>query len=395
MSRDDFNIENFPVNLEKTLDAYSIVAITNSRGIIVHANDNFCQISKYSRKELLGKDHRLINSGFHPKSFFRNLWSTIKSGNTWHGEIKNKAKDGSLYWTDTHIVPQMNHDGQVEHYVAVRVDITSKKEMEEKNTRQQKQLLVADKMASLGILTSGVAHEINNPNHLILSNTQILQKAWTDVMLVLSEYYDEIGDFELAGLPFQEMKEQIPQMLLRIQGGAERIKAIVDTLKGFAREEDESMEQQIHINVVVKSTLTLVSNLLKKSTNQFSLKLNEDIPPFLGNFQQIEQVLINFITNSCQALSDVEQRICISTSYRAEDQMVVLEVMDDGCGIKPEVMKKILDPFFTTKRDSGGTGLGLFVSFGIIQKHNGNIEFKSEENKGCKVRVLLPSIEKK
>jgi signal transduction histidine kinase len=271
------------------------------------------------------------------------------------------------------------------------LDVTEAKRIAEQVKQKQQQLIQADKLASLGVLVAGVAHEINNPNQAIMMGGQLLRKAWPGMQRVLDAYYRENGDFLLGGTGYAELRESFAEHVEGIVSSAKRIENIVRGLKDFARQDRADMSQLVNLNVVVKSALILLSNMLKKATDHLVVELSPHIPAFRGNGQQIEQVVINLVQNACQALGDRREEVAISTAFDPDTERVILEVRDQGAGIAGEDLSRIMDPFFTTKRESGGTGLGLSVSSTIVQEHGGLLEISSAVGEGTVARATFPT----
>ncbi len=255
---------------------------------------------------------------------------------------------------------------------------------------QQEQIFQAAKMASLGTLVSGVAHEINNPITSVMLNAPIIRKVWNSIDPVMARHCEEKGDFKVGSMSYNVLRERIPQLLEDIAEGAKRVKVIVGDLKDYARQAPAEMSDSVDVNLVLKKSAGLVSNLIKKSTNYFSIEYGKDIPKLKGNSQRIEQVTVNLLVNACQALTDSGQSIDASTFCDVEKKAVCIRVADTGEGIPKDVLERIRDPFFTTKREKGGTGLGLSISDKIVQDHGGSLDFDSEPGKGTTVTVVLP-----
>lgn len=264
-----------------------------------------------------------------------------------------------------------------------------KRALDELKLHQDK-LIQADKMASLGILVAGVAHEINNPNGLILLNMPILREVYRDAEDVLDVRYHNQGDFTLGGLPYSRMRNEVPHLLEEMQEGANRIKRIVEELKDFARQDTSAAVDAVDFNIVVQAAVRLVDSSLRSSTNRFEARYALSLPPILGNAQRIEQVVVNLILNACQALPGIERGIFLTTFHDQSAGTVVLKLADEGLGIAPEHIPHLTDPFFTTRRESGGTGLGLSVSATIVKEHNGSLEFESTPGAGTTVTLTLP-----
>lgn len=300
------------------------------------------------------------------------------------------AKDGTTKFVELSISLMRDSEGRPIGFRGVGRDITERKKAEEQAKLHQQQLMQASKMVALGTLVSGVAHEINNPNNFIMLNSPMLKEAWENAMPILEKYYAENGDFLIGGMNFTEMRNNIPALFSGISDGAKRIKQIVDDLKNYVRDDTADLTQSVDITAVLKSAVALLSNMIKKSTNRFSIEYGKNIPSLKGNFQRLEQVIINLIQNACQALPDAKKGIFISVRFIKENSNIVIKVRDEGKGIPPEMLLHITDPFFTTKHDSGGIGLGLSISAKIVEEHSGSMRFESQIGAGTIVTISLP-----
>lgn len=339
-------------DIKFALDQSSIVAFTDAKGIITSVNDKFCEISKYSREEIIGKAHSILNSGYHSNEFFKNLWKSIGEGKVWKGEIRNKAKDGAYYWVDTTIVPFLNEQGKPYQYLAIRNDITERKEQEEVLHRQ-------DKLAAVGQLAAGVAHEIRNPLTSMKGYTEFLQ--------------------------LDEQDPERLEFLNIILDEIERVNMIVEDFMVLAKPKAVELEEK-NVVPVIKNVVSLLEFEARKKNVRLHLDCNQEIIQIECDENRLKQVFLNFIKNGIEAMpngGDLYVRTLI------HENNVQISIQDTGVGIPKEKLNKLGEPFFTTKKN--GNGLGLMVSFKIIESHNGKVFVESEPNKGTTFNILLPA----
>ncbi len=358
---------------KRALDEHAIVAVTDARGRITYVNEKFCAISKYSREELLCQDHRIINSGHHPKAFMEHLWKTILAGRVWKGEIKNRAKDGSYYWVDTTLVPFLGEDGRPVQFVAIRADITQRKEAEDALRQSQK-------LESLGVLSGGIAHDFNNLLTIILGNANL------GAMCLPRES------------PALQYLNQIEQTTLRAADLTRQLLAYAG--KGRL----QVLELDLN-RLVEEMTQLLTVSISKKAVVRYDL--SPSLPHISADPSQMQQLVMNLVTNASEAIGDeVSGLIKLRTSIQMVDEAtnsgllpalplaagsyVTLEVSDTGCGMTPEVRERIFDPFYTTKFT--GRGLGLSAMLGILRSHHGSLKVYSEVGRGTVFKLFLPSI---
>ena len=260
---------------------------------------------------------------------------------------------------------------------------------------QQQQLIQADKMASLGVLVSGVAHEINNPCSLMLLNIPAIQEAHRDLEDILEDHYQNNGEFYLAGIEYSLMRDELPKMLNDMMAGSQRISRIVNDLRDFGRQENIELTEHVDINQLVSTSFRLIEQTIRSYSDNIRIELEDNLPSFLGSAQRIEQVIINLIVNAAQSLDSRDKSIHIRTYFNQPAGQLTLEIEDQGCGIAIENLKRLEDPFFTTKRDQGGTGLGLSISSNIVSEHGGQLSFKSVLKQGTTVTLTLPVFNQK
>jgi PAS domain S-box-containing protein len=276
-------------------------------------------------------------------------------------------------------------------YCGVVRDISERRRASDKLRESQEQLIQAEKLASLGTLTSSVAHEINNPNNFIMLNLPVLEQVLRAAEPLLEQRFLSEGDFDIGKMPFSKVRERIPKIVHGIREGALRIKQYVEELRGFARLEASGHREAVDLREVVGSAARLIENQIHESTDRFTIDQPATLPQFNGHPQRLSQVVINLIQNACHALTDRSQAITVTLCHQPERDEMVLTVRDEGCGMDGETLGRIFDPFFTTRQKKSGTGLGLTVSKRIVDEHGGRLEFESEPGKGTTARMVVPA----
>jgi len=338
-------------DINYALDQSAIVAITDTKGTINYVNEKFCQISKYSREELLGQDHRILNSGYHPKEFIRTLWHTIANGRIWRGEIRNRAKDGTIYWVDTTIVPFLDERKKPYQYMAIRYEISDRKRSEEL-LREQAAL------TRLGQMAAVVAHEVKNPIAGIRGALQVIG----------SRMAADSRDRSVIG-----------EIIARLDA----LNGIVQDLLVFARPR-ELRTESVDLSALVSSTAELIRR--DPALANVDVRVNGDRSIVRGDREQLQLVFHNIIVNAAQALGGAG-RVDVAITRSVDGCRTT--IADHGPGMPPEVRAKAFDPFFTTKHR--GTGLGLPIARRVVEAHGGSISIDTPQGGGTVVSIALPS----
>jgi len=367
------------------LDESSIVAITDQKGIIKYINDNFCKISKYSREELLGQDHRIINSDFHSKEFIRNLWVTIANGRIWRGELKNKAKDHSYYWVDTTIVPFLDEKNKPYQYLAIRSDITQKKLAEEQLYKSKEDLEIKVKERTLELtyafererelnemksrFVSMASHEFRTPLSAILSSSSLIEHYTT---------------------PEQAQKRQ--KHIDRIKGSVSNLTSILDDFLSLEKLEQGKVEIH-HVKFDLKDFIDDVIDEMEGMLKRKEQKVNyvyEGHSLVYMDKKILRNIILNLFSNAIKYSPENRE---IHIRAEADESNITLSIRDQGMGIPLDSQKHLFEKFFRANNAMNiqGTGLGLNIVKSYVELLNGSVHFTSQEGIGTEFTVALPT----
>lgn len=350
-------------SIKQALDASAIVAITDRAGTIIHVNDKFCEISKYPRAELIGKNHRIVNSKYHTADFFKEMWSKISSGKRWEGEIRNRAKDGSLYWVNTSIVPFLDENDRPYQYVSIRYDITARKSAEEKLKVYAARLEERNK--ELQDFASVAAHDLQEPLRKV--------QAFSDRIKV------KCG---------ADLSETAIDYLTRIQSSTERMQTLINDLLTFSR---VTTRAQPFVRTDLNTVLTDVLSDLEFSLEKVGGKVEaSELPSIDADASQMRQLFQNLISNALKFHKPGEKPV-VHIGAESKNDRVQLSFRDNGIGFD----EKYLDRIFTIfqrlhgRHEYEGTGVGLAICKRIAERHGGSISAISSPGAGATFIVTI------
>ena len=356
---------------QTALDKHAIVAMTDARGEIIYVNDRFCEISGYDRESLIGQSHRLVNSGCHPKAFFEEMWRTISSGLPWHGEICNRAKDGSLYWVDTTVVPMMGANGRPERYVALRYDITARKKADAILNAALKRAEAAT--AAKSAFLANVSHEIRTPLNGVVGLAGALSKTSLD--------------------PKQQ------EMVSLIETSGQTLDRLLSDILDVSKVEAGKLD--LHIEAFdLQNAVDTAAQLMRVRADDKGVSFDVTYGPmarglFEGDVVRIRQIVSNLASNAVKFTLKGGVKVFVDVEdYDDAPSEITITIEDSGIGFDDEASRRLFSRFEqadeSISRTFGGTGLGLSICRTLTEMMGGTIGATSTPGAGSRFTVKLP-----
>jgi len=350
--------------IRRALDRSAIVAVTDAKGTIIHVNDKFCEISKYSRDELLGQNHRIINSGHHPREFFIEMWKTISSGKVWESEIRNRAKDGSHYWVYTTIVPFLDDAGKPYQYVSIRFEITRIKTAEEKLKDYARKLEMSNR--ELQDFASVAAHDLQEPLRKILT----------------------FGE-RLIAKNGAHLNEESRDYLERMQSAATRMRTLINDLLSFSRVHTKTMPfAPVDLNNVLRDVISDLEIRIEQTAATVNIG---PLPVIEADPSQMRQLFQNLVSNAIK-FHKKDVKPVIDVSAMPTGDRCLIRIRDNGIGFDEKYLDKIFTIFqrLHGRQEYEGTGVGLAIVRRIVERHKGTVTATSRPDQGAEFILDLP-----
>lgn len=359
--------------LSSYLNQSNLISETDERGVIKYVNSLFCKISGYTNRELIGKPHAIVNSGYHTKEFWEDFWRHLKAGEVWRGEVCNKRKDGTIYWVHTHVFPKKDLKGKTIGYVSIRQDITRAKERELQLHREREQRIEDSRLMNLGLIAAGIGHEINNPLAIGFGYTRNLERKLIDQGLMDSE---------------------TEEFFKHIHDAHDRIKSIAKDIKSFAR------KKSLNFN------LRSLKYSLQDAFDVYKPGMGEELPSnviFDGSLENLQilvdeesfqKIITNLLRNSLQAYEreGASEELTIKMYAEEFERDIVLYFEDNGPGIPECEREKIFDFFYSTRGPREGTGLGLALCKELCHRMKSKIELVPSQGAGAIFKLTFPKV---
>lgn len=387
---------------QKALDKFALVSVTDARGVIIRANDRFCDMSGYCREELIGVDHRIINSGHHPRAFFVDMWRTISRGELWRGEICNRARDGSNYWVDSTIVPMFERDGaRPATYMSIRFDCTERHvaqarlsaaldELEDERNGLEARVLerttalesamraAEDANAAKSMFLATMSHELRTPLHSIISFVEMVVE---DI---------ECGTSEPG---------QMTQDLGSVATASHHLLSLINGVLDFSKIEAGKMTlhtEPVALTPLLEECVASVRHAAARNGNVVTLISSAEVDNLVTDRLRLKQCLLNLLANAVKFTSHGEITVTASVIAAGAGRGLQVSVADTGIGMTPEAQRRLFEPFYqadsTFSRAAEGTGLGLALTHRIARLLGGALTVDSAPGAGSTFMIRLPLV---
>jgi PAS domain S-box-containing protein len=346
--------------INEAVDAIAAVFITDTKGRFFYVNKTFCELTQYTSDELIGQSASIFKSGFHTDEFYQNFWETIESGKEWRGVFCNKTKFGNLIWLDTIVKPVFDGN-KIEKFLGIRLNVTENIQNKYALKAQEEQLETASKFATIGEISGFIAHEINNP------------------LTIMSLTINSLNSALNAELPDMI---KVKKLNNKMNDVTNRIAKIVLALRNFSRSGTSQMEPH-KFKEIIEDVILITEDIAKSDAIDLIIESDVDDGLILKCHKtQLSQVVINLIKNSCDAVRLLDKRE-VKLKISLNGEMLEMRVIDSGTRIPDDVATRLFTPYYTTKTEGKGTGIGLTISSKIIEAHGGKLFLDRESEQTC------------